>query len=91
MIPVTEQGRRDAEAQRIAAEKGVVTEGPGQPVAPGEIAAGDFTRPYLTAGHSAPSPDHVEPEHVDFTRSHAVGVLVPAHVQASMGPAGGDR
>jgi hypothetical protein len=91
MIPVTEQGRRDAEARRIAALKSIVTEGPGRPVAPGEIGAGDFTRPLITEGHQAPSPDHVEPRHVDFTGSHAVGVLIPATVQADMGPAGGGR
>jgi hypothetical protein len=94
MIPVTVHGRQQAEAERIAALKAgsaYGTEGPGHPVMPGEIAAGDFTRPYLTEGHSAPSPDHVEHQHVDFTQSQAVGVLIPADVQADMGPAGGGR
>jgi hypothetical protein len=96
MIPVTQQGRAEAERARLAALKGSAysdsQEGPSRPVAPGEIEAGDFHRPLITEGHGADSPQNAGgPRHVDLTGSQAMGVLIPAHVQASMGPAGGDR
>jgi hypothetical protein len=59
--------------------------GPDEPVEPGHIEAGDFQRPYESAGHAAPSPEHgaprampaqapavPEPRRVDLTGSRAV-------------------
>ena len=92
------------EAEGEGAEKAYrdrgATEGPGHPMRPGELEAAGLHRPYLTDGHAADAPGNWPSSdggpapgmrHADLTGSQARGVLIPAHVQASMGPAGGSQ
>ena len=63
--------------------------GPGSAPQPGEMSAQRYNRPYITAGHSAPSPDHdgpnkapIHPEHIsasDFSR----GLITAGHAADS--------
>ena len=63
--------------------------GPGSAPQPGEMSAQRYNRPYITAGHSAPSPDHdgpnrspIHPEHIsasDFSR----GLITDGHAADS--------
>ena len=63
--------------------------GPGSAPQPGEMSAQRYNRPYVTAGHAAPSPDHdgpnsspIHPEHIsasDFSR----GLITDGHAADS--------
>jgi hypothetical protein len=92
------EGWRDAmEAEhQDGAEKAYggigVTDGPGHPMHPDEIGAGDFTRGYISAGHAADAPGnpaglHAAPvPHIDLTASR--GTLTHINPTAPMGPGG---
>ncbi len=48
-----------------------ISDGPGSPVMPGQVSPQDFGRPYIQAGHGAPSPGYQAPNvpnvpHVDL-------------------------
>jgi hypothetical protein len=89
-VMLEDQERRDG-AEKAYDGRGPI-EGPSHPMRPGDVDPGDYTRGYIEAGHAAPSPQHGTPvPHIDLTGSQARGVLIPACVQASMGPVGGDR
>ncbi len=96
MIPVTVEARQRVEAERVAALKAADVypdDGPGH-------GPEEYRRPLITEGHEADSPQNSpasdgmpapHARHVNLTGSQAHGVLIPAHVQASMGPAGGSQ
>jgi hypothetical protein len=88
------EGARDAmEAEREAregAEKAYrdagATEGPGQPMRPGEPGPADYRRPYLTEGHAADAPGNpgMPVRRVDLTASR--GYLTMINPSAPSGP-----
>jgi hypothetical protein len=72
----------DAEAVKAFRDRGV-TEGPGRPVMPSQRQPADsFSRPYLDAGHAAPSPQQ-EPPRTSPMPNLAPGVVTAVTLPAA--------
>ena len=80
---VAEGMKQQWERDRAAKASEIVTEGPGQPVMPSAPGPADaFSRPYLDAGHGAPSPQSEGPR-TNPMPNLAPGVVTPVTLPAA--------